>query len=138
MIASLVPLTLAASLSPGCYSLATAKATGAAVQREDAVATDCEAADHRRPVYFDPATETLIARENLDAGTYLGRIYFPPERLVRNGDKVRLVVRIGHTAIERDAVALQPAKAGSPYFVRTGDGQVLVAPAISKAPSSER
>ena len=50
------------------------------------------------------------------------------------GDRITVTVVLGTVAVMREAVALQPARAGQRFFVRTDDGAVFAAPAMTEAP----
>jgi len=122
---------LAAAGHPQCFALGIDKNEGSAVQRDETVEVECTAGGGRRHVYFERESGVLVTRHALPAGTYLGRVYFAHEKIVRRGDHIRLSVRIGHAAVVRDATALQPAEAGAGFFVRTDDGAVFVAPPLN-------
>jgi hypothetical protein len=111
---------------PGtCYAARADIPASTAIERALLAEVACtrEAADGW--LVHDAATRTLFARDDIPAGTYLGHVRPGSVGTVAAGAKLVFRTREGPVTIEREVVALQPARGGRPVFARTRDGEVL-------------
>jgi hypothetical protein len=130
--ALLVLVAVAAASDDGaCRELAVDKRAGEPVFAQDAVPAPCPQYLPAAVLRYDQRRQMVVARADLAAGTSLGLAFLPERPAVLAGESVQIVASIGHVRISRSAVALQPAQAGERFFVRTPDGAIFVAPAIS-------
>lgn len=112
--------------APGtCFAARADIAAGSAIVRNALEQVSCSRDAAGAWLTHDARSRTLFARADIPAGTYLGRIRPGAAAGVAAG--ARLVFRSseGPVTIEREATALQPARAGRPLFARTEDGEVL-------------
>jgi flagella basal body P-ring formation protein FlgA len=89
----------------------------------------CEANRERRLVAYRRDSRALIARTDMAAGTFLGRLSAPRRPAISAGDAVEITVQIGSTTVSRTVTSLQDARAGRPFFVIDQDNRVFAAPA---------
>jgi flagella basal body P-ring formation protein FlgA len=113
-----------------CRVLLTAKRAGEPIYSEDVALVACPDAQPSTLLRYDNRKRLIVARKDLAAGTDLGRAYLPARPAVAAGEPVRVTVAIGHVTISRRAEALQTARPGERFFVRTTDGKIFVAPAV--------
>lgn len=110
-----------------CFALAHPVAVGATIGAADLMEADCRAGESATAIVYDRAAGAPRARHDLAAGQYLGSVAVAPAAGVDRGERLTLASTAGPVRIERTVVALQPARPGARIFVRTGDGEVLVA-----------
>jgi len=111
-----------------CFRLAVRKSTGELISRKDAEPAACEVGKQPAAVRFERDTGTAEAREDLEAGTYLGRVFLAAAPAVRRGQKIVVGGAVGQVRVQRTVVALQSASAsGQRLFVRDRDGEVFAA-----------
>lgn len=116
-----------------CREIAVARIAGQEVSEADTLPVPCQKQSApMKALRFDRASRRILARRDLMAGEYLGRAFFPPKPLVAEGQDVALKAKVGHVTLVRLATALQPARSGERYFVRLGDGRIVVAPAATE------
>lgn len=86
---------------------------------------------------FDRQSRSLIAREALATGTYLGRLKVANVSVLPKGARVTLRASSGPAIVERQVTTLQPGRAGHRVFVRDDSGNVFaVALIITAAPGA--
>lgn len=127
----LAALLAANDTSSQCRILVSAKQAGEAVYADEIAAAACPERQPAPVLRYDPRRRLVVARADLASGTELGRAFVPRRPAVAAGDRILLTVAVGHVTISRGAQALQTAREGEPFFARTEDGQVIVAPAIT-------
>lgn len=122
---------ISSAQSPGlsCRAMAVARRAGEIVRVVDTVPEVCREASRIQPLRYDVRRREALAAVDLEAGAYLGHVWFAPPVAVTAGDRVRISAKLGHVTLSREAVALQSARPGQPYFVRSDEGQIFVAPA---------
>lgn len=133
MLASVFVFLASAALPEAvepCRVLINAKHAGEAVYAEDVEPAACPKRQPAAALRYDARHQQVQARSDLAPGTQLGRAFLPPRPAVAKGDKVVLTVAVGHVSISRGAEAVQSARVGQPFFARTGDGKIIVVPAI--------
>jgi len=123
-------LAIATMLASPCRTLIVKRASGEAVAIEDTIAAPCSRPVPLPKLRLDPVSQRLVAKQDLQAGAPLGPVLFSTPPAIAVGDRVAIVARIGHTMVARKATALQPARDGQRFFVRTDDGAVFAAPAV--------
>ncbi len=106
-------------------------AAGAVVAAEDVERGACPDRPVPAKLRYDARRLLAVARAALVRGEELGRVYVPPRTAVSAGDRITMVSRIGHVAVSREMTALQSADANQRFFVRDGDGRVVLAPRLS-------
>jgi hypothetical protein len=110
-----------------CLELINPVAAGAIIDAEDVVAIECRDGEGAVGIAYDRIAAAPRAAADLAAGHYLGRVVLGPAGGADAGAALTLASTIGPVRIERRVVALQPARQGGRLFVRTEDGEVLVA-----------
>lgn len=119
--------------SEPCRVLLTSKRTGEPVYAGDVAPAVCPATQPPALLRYDARKRLVVARQDLAAGTGLGRAYLPARPAVAAGEQVRVTAAIGHVTISRQAEALHTAQPGERFFARTADGKIFVAPAVPSA-----
>ena len=89
--------------------------------------TPCSEETPQPLLRVDRRTAAVVARTDLSAGTYLGRLSPAPPSSPRKGDALVLRAQLGPITVEREVTALQPGSAGGKLFVRDAEGQVTSA-----------
>ena len=107
-----------------CRRLGTARHADEPVVEADLIPAPCTA-DRPAELRFDRAGRRLVAKRDLSAGSYVGRVVVPLAPAVKRGDGLRLISRVGPVTIERAVTAMQGGNAGLPVFVRDPDGNVF-------------
>lgn len=111
-----------------CVRLERPVGRGQVLTRADFVREACGAAGAAPAAWrYDRAAQALRADRDLSVGDTLAS---PPETLVavlRPGQTVRVTARLGAVTVERDALAVQAARAGRPVFVKSGGDLFAVA-----------
>ena len=133
MLSLLIATAATPQLDQGCQVLVQPKAAGEAVFAEDAALASCPKIPPSGMLRYDKHRGLVVARSDIAAGSELGRVWLPRRPAVAAGDQVSIVAKVGHTSITRGAVALQSAEGGQRFFVRTADGVIFVAPAMSRS-----
>ena len=129
-------LALDSSETPGqrtCARLVRDARRGDTPTRADLSPAAC-GADPVAALGYDPHTRLAGFTRDVAAGDV---IVAPPGSALADlprGQALRLRVAVGAVIIEREVQTLQPARRGEPLFVRTQEGDVLVAPFPELAP----
>ena len=123
----------AAPAAASCKVLVVAKAANEPVYSDDTVAASCPAVQPASLLRYDGRRKLVLARGDLLPGAELGIAYLPLRPAVAAGDEVTLTASIGRAVVSRSAKALQTARPGQRFFVRTADGTIFVAPALRRA-----
>lgn len=118
---------------PACRAVRVAHRAGEVVQESDTVLSGCAATRQASRLRYDVRKQEVRALVDLQPGDPLGHAWFSPAPVVSAGDQVRITAKLGHVVLSRVATALQSARPGQPYFVRSADGQIFVAPAPEKS-----
>lgn len=115
----------AAADQPRCLSARVPLAAGAVAVPEDFAPADCAIGSHVQPFHYDRASGVTRTARMIAAGEIVPRYPDFGVAMVYPGQVLKLVVTIGAVRIERDMVALQPARSGQRLFVRSANGDVL-------------
>ena len=116
-----------------CKVLIVAKAANEPVYADDTVPAACPAQQPGSILRYDGRRNLVLARADLLPGAELGIAYLPRRPAVAAGDSVTITASIGRAVVSRSARALQTARPGQRFFVRTADGTIFVAPALRPA-----
>lgn len=94
----------------------------------------CAAAHSEETFHYDSTDRVTRLSRTVAAGEIVNS--FPEFQIgiVRPGDKLTLISRVGSVDIERKVQALQPARPGERLFVKSSDGTVLSARFEAAAP----
>lgn len=115
-----------------CLMLDRGLAAGDFVTFEAAKETPCRKERPILPLRYDRSAGAPLVMEALPAGTYLGPLSLKPGTIAAAGEKLRLVIRSGPVTIVREVQPVKAARSGEKTFVKTEDGEVLVARFIDK------
>lgn len=128
MLAPMMLLAMSGGVDAGTACAATARDVAAgehlSADMLDAVACHAEGNERHR-LQFDPLTRSMVAKEALAAGTYLGRLLGQPAPMLPKGTKVTLRATSGPAIVERQVTTLQPARSGQRVFVRDEGGNIF-------------
>ena len=115
-----------------CKVLVVTKSANEPVYSDDTVPGACPATQPASLLRYDRRRNLVLARGDLPTGAELGIAYLPPRPAVVAGDSVLLTASIGRAVVSRSVTALQTARPGQRFFVRTADGTIFVAPAVRR------
>lgn len=109
----------------GCAVLTRSVSRGDVIEPDMVESVSCS---DRAPasLTYDRSTALVVAGDDLQSGTYLGRVSVRAGAVVRKGATLRLVSNAGAVRVVRTVTALQPSRGGK-VFVRDEDGQVFSA-----------
>lgn len=113
-----------------CKVLVVAKAADEPVYLDDIIPAACPARQPGTMLRYDSRRNLVLARTDLLPGAELGIAYLPPRPAIAAGDSVIITASIGRATVSRSAQALQTARSGQRFFVRTADGTIFVAPPL--------
>jgi len=113
-----------------CLAARTEIASGALIHLNDLAEGPCTDEAPAR-VRYEPSTGLLYAGETISPGAAIGPLATFSEPGVEQDQAIALDARVGAVRVRRLARALQSARAGEPFFARSEDGDVFVAPPIS-------
>jgi flagella basal body P-ring formation protein FlgA len=129
-LAILSALTAQPAIASPCRVLVSPKNAGEAVFAEDTLSAPCPSKRDNTLLRYDRRRGLVVTRVALAAGAELGAVWLPLRPAVAAGETVSITAGVGHVVISRQAQALQPAKAGQKFFVRTEDGAIFAAPPV--------
>lgn len=112
-------------LEAGCFELRVPLKAGEIVTESDVQAAPCEASRTPSEARFDRRAGVLRAKVDLNAGGYMGKIYFGTEAVAQGGEDILLCSASGPVSVTRRVEALQPVAAGHSAFVRGSDGKAF-------------
>lgn len=118
-------------LSPGepCMVVLSPIAAGVAPRAEDLQSAPCGEVRPARAFSFDRTARVARALRALHPGETVAAIAPSSLTAVRPGDAYVVTARSGPVVVQRQVVAVQPAKPGQSMFVKGADGEVFAAPA---------
>jgi hypothetical protein len=127
------PPALSSGGGERCARVQQAVQDGEFLLSADLAPAACDDTLIRAAVRLDPAAGAVQARRDLAIGDLI--LAPPPASLARArpGQALRLSTVVGPVAVEREVVLARPVRAGSPAFVKGGDGPVFVAPPLQEA-----
>jgi hypothetical protein len=119
----------AAPQAASCLELLHPLAFGAVAAQSDFQPAPCVQLSDGAPLRYDRATRVMRATRDLGKGE---RLAAPRGALaeVRPGQKLIVTARVGPVTVERDVVAVQPARSGDAVFVKANDGEIFSAPRL--------
>jgi hypothetical protein len=121
-----------------CKELAAPVARGALLAAADARSVPCDGNAPQHAVQYDRRHGVVRAAADLPAGAYLGRVALPAEAGIERGAALTLVSTVGPVRIEREVVAVQPARPGGKIFVRDEEGGTFAAPLATQQDKERR
>jgi flagella basal body P-ring formation protein FlgA len=140
MFASVIFLAALSANAEGpqsCKVLLRSIAAGEPLFSDDVAPGQCPDSLASDQIRYDLRRHLVVARSEMSPGTQLGLVYLPLRPAVLAGEAVRIEVAVGHVSISRTATALESARYGQRFHVRTTDGLVLQAPALRDEPMPE-
>ncbi len=118
--------------APTCARVTRAMASGDILSRPDLEPASCSGIE--RPAFrYDDRTGGLRASRAMAAGEIVSRPAAISLPMIATGQTVTVRASVGPVVVERDVTALQSARAGQRFFVRSADGQVFTATAPAEA-----
>ena len=119
------------ALAPGepCMVVLNPIAAGVAPRAEDLQSVPCGEIRPARAFGFDRTARVARALRALHPGETVAAIAPSSLTAVRPGDAYVVTARSGPVVVQRQVVAVQPAKPGQSMFVKGADGEVFAAPA---------
>jgi hypothetical protein len=88
---------------------------------------DCLRGNAGSPFHYDRASGVTRLARSVAPGEIVPRYPDYGIAMVQPGQKLTLVVALGAVRIEREVVAMQPARLGQRLFVRSADGEIMSA-----------
>lgn len=110
-----------------CLRLVTDLAQGASMTAAAVVAAPCADDQAPTPLRVRGGNDDLYASTPLKAGQVIRGVVGIAPPAVAPGQSLMVSTRVGPVTIERKVVALQAARPGGDFFVRTEDGKVFTA-----------
>src|SRR5262249_46003575 len=116
-----------ASAATQCLKVLIAQHRDEAPVPRDFALTPCATTRTHTAFYYDREAHLTRLRRDLSVGEIVSTYPEVGSAVVRPGDTLSLVTRIGKVRIERRVVALQAARTGETLFVRTPEGDIVTA-----------
>ncbi|TPW04676.1 MAG: hypothetical protein FD124_2504 [Alphaproteobacteria bacterium] len=121
--ADIVPV--ASSQPRGCGTVTRAIAVGEMIRATDVDWDACDGAHARAQAFLDSRYGLAMAASTIRPGDTLAPGFRGRLVSIRAGERVRVVFKVGPVRVEREAVAVRPARIGQAVTVRDADGGVF-------------